>query len=46
LVRFSDGELKHRALFRRIDTMVGEVLPDGYRFDVDAEPRVSEISCL
>ena len=36
LVRFSDEELKHQALFRRIDAMVGEVLPDGYRFDVDA----------
>jgi len=35
LVRFSDEELKHQALFRRIDTMVAEVLPDGYRFDVD-----------
>ena len=35
LVRFSDEELKHQALFRRIDTMIGEVLPDGYRFDVD-----------
>lgn len=35
LVRFSDEELKHQALFRRIDTMVGEVLPDGYRFDVE-----------
>jgi hypothetical protein len=35
LVRFSDEELKHQALFRRIDTMVGEVLPEGYRFDID-----------
>jgi hypothetical protein len=35
LVRFSDEELKHQALFRRIDAMVGDVLPDGYRFDVD-----------
>ena len=35
LVRFSDEELKHQALFRRIDTMVSDVLPDGYRFDVD-----------
>ena len=35
LVRFSDEELKHQALFRRIDKMVGDVLPDGYRFDVD-----------
>ncbi len=37
LVRFSDEELKHQALFRRIDTMVGEVLPDGYRFDVNSD---------
>jgi hypothetical protein len=36
LVRFSAEELKHQALFRRIDAMVGEVLPDGYRFDVDS----------
>src|SRR5215472_9100460 len=35
LVRFSDEELKHQMLFRRIDAMIGEVLPDGYRFDVD-----------
>jgi hypothetical protein len=37
LVRFSDEELKHQALFRRIDMMIGEVLPDGYRFDVDPD---------
>src|SRR5687767_11829781 len=36
LVRFSDEELKHQALFRRIDAMVGDVLPDGYRFEIDA----------
>jgi hypothetical protein len=36
LVRFSDEELKHQELFRRIDKMIGEVLPEGYRFDVDA----------
>jgi hypothetical protein len=35
LVRFSDEELKHQALFRRIDTMIGDVLPDGYRFNID-----------
>ena len=35
LVRFSDEELKHQALFRRIDKMVGDVLPGGYRFDID-----------
>jgi hypothetical protein len=37
LVRFSDEELKHQALFRRIDTMVGDALPGGYRFDVDPD---------
>jgi len=37
LVRFSDEELKHQALFRRIDAMIGEVLPAGYRFDVDPD---------
>src|SRR5438034_8704921 len=35
LVRFSDEELKHQALFRRIDAMIGDVLPAGYRFDID-----------
>jgi hypothetical protein len=33
MVRFSDEELKHQALFRRIDALIGEVLPDGYHFD-------------
>jgi hypothetical protein len=28
--------LKHQALFRRIDAMADEVLPEGYRFDIDA----------
>jgi hypothetical protein len=37
LVRFSDEELKHQALFRRIDGMIGETLPAGYRFDVDPD---------
>src|SRR5512147_2255542 len=35
LIRFSDEELKHQALFRRIDGMIGETLPEGYRFDAD-----------
>jgi hypothetical protein len=43
LVRFSDEELKHQALFRRIDAMVGDVLPDGYRFDID--PNGSPTPC-
>jgi hypothetical protein len=37
LVRFSDEELKHQALFRRINDMMGEVMPPGYRFDVDPD---------
>jgi hypothetical protein len=37
LVRFSDEELKHQALFRRIDTMIGDVLPSGYNFAFDAD---------
>ncbi|MBU1193054.1 MAG: hypothetical protein KKA36_02730 [Gammaproteobacteria bacterium] len=32
LVRFSDEELKHQALFRRIEGMIGEYMPPGYRF--------------
>jgi hypothetical protein len=35
LLRFSEEELKHQALFRRIDGMMEAVLPAGYRFDVD-----------
>jgi len=37
LVRFSDEELKHQTLFRRVDAMAGEVLPGGYRFDFDPD---------
>jgi hypothetical protein len=32
LVRFTDEELKHQALFRRIESMVGEGMAPGYRF--------------
>ena len=32
LVRFTDEELKHQALFRRIEAMLDEVMPAGYRF--------------
>lgn len=35
LVRFSDEEIKHQELFRRIETMTAEVMPVGYRFDID-----------
>src|SRR5688500_6498190 len=30
LVRFSDEELKHQAMFRRIDKMIGAGMPEGY----------------
>ena len=32
LVRFGDEELKHQALFRRIEAMTAEVMPAGYSF--------------
>jgi len=31
LVRFSNDEIKHQELFRRIETMIGAQLPAGYR---------------
>lgn len=37
LIRFSDEELKHQALFRRIDAMIADAMPSGYRFDVDPD---------
>jgi len=35
LVRFSDEELKHQALFRRIEQLAGEQMPAGYEFAWD-----------
>jgi len=32
LVRFTDEELKHQEMFRRIERMAAEEMPDGYRF--------------
>ncbi len=32
LVRFSDEELKHQELFRRLEVMIGAGMPAGYRF--------------
>ncbi|WP_240794498.1 hypothetical protein [Azoarcus sp. DD4] len=32
LVRFTDEELKHQAMFRRIESMIAAGLPPGYRF--------------
>jgi len=35
LIRFSDEELKHQALFRRVEGLIGEVMPSGYSFAWD-----------
>ncbi|MEJ1934198.1 hypothetical protein WDZ92_28720, partial [Nostoc sp. NIES-2111] len=35
LVRFTDEELKHQALFRRIDPMMAAAMPGGYEFSHD-----------
>ncbi len=35
LVRFADEELKHQALFRRLDAMMAETMPAGYAFVPD-----------
>jgi hypothetical protein len=32
LIRFTDEELKHQELFRRIETMIGAGMPEGYSF--------------
>jgi hypothetical protein len=35
LVRFSDEELKHQELFRRVEALAAKVMPDGYGFPAD-----------
>jgi len=35
LIRFGDEELKHQALFRRVETLISEAMPDGYSFPWD-----------
>jgi hypothetical protein len=37
LIRFSDEELKHQELFRRIETMMAKGMPDGYQFLPDPD---------
>ncbi|WP_435106189.1 hypothetical protein [Arhodomonas sp. AD133] len=37
LVRFSDEELKHQAMFRRIEAMIAERMPVGYVQTADAD---------
>lgn len=40
LVRFSDEELKHQELFRRVERMIAAEMPEGYRF----LPRPNEVA--
>jgi hypothetical protein len=42
LVRFTDEELKHQELFRRIERMVAEDMPEGYRF----LPQPNEVAAV
>jgi hypothetical protein len=44
LVRFTDEELKHQALFRRIEQMIGAGMPAGYRHA--AEPNAVAAAVL
>ncbi len=43
LVRFRDEELKHQALFRRIESMMAATMPAGYRFDIDPDLVASAV---
>src|SRR4051794_27160914 len=36
LVRFGEEELKHQALFRRVEGLIAEAMPPGYSFAWDA----------
>ncbi|MEH6650897.1 MAG: hypothetical protein V7707_12790 [Motiliproteus sp.] len=37
LARFSEEEIKHQKLFRRIDQLASEIMPSGYRFVADPD---------
>lgn len=41
IVRFTDEELKHQELFRRIERLVAAGMPPGYRFDFNANDVAS-----
>jgi len=43
VVRFSNEELKHQELFRRIEGMCAEVMPEGYSFTPDANEVASVV---
>src|SRR5512139_4281187 len=42
LVRFTDEELKHQELFRRIEALAAEGMPAGYRF----EPQPNDVASV
>ena len=43
LIRFSDEELKHQEMFRRIEEMIGAGMPDGYVFVPDPNAVASVV---
>jgi hypothetical protein len=43
LVRFSDEELKHRELFRRVDQLAAAVMPPGYKCVADGNAIASVV---
>src|SRR5205085_1995981 len=43
LVRFSDEELKHQELFRRVEELIARDMPAGYRFTHDANAIASVV---
>lgn len=43
LIRFSDEELKHQELFRRIEKMMADGMPEGYKFLPDPDAVAAAI---
>ena len=43
LVRFSDEEIKHQELFRRIETMLAARMPSGYAFFADSNEVARQV---
>ena len=43
LVRFTDEELKHQELFRRIELLAGAGMPDGYQFRPTANAVAAQV---
>jgi hypothetical protein len=43
LIRFSDEELKHQEMFRRVERMIGDGQPEGYRFLPDPNEVASKV---